>query len=584
MFRIGMVVGVLIVLAYAVPSAAQPSRHRVAQSLPTGYAAAGTRVEITVDLRQPQPSMSRETALELQKLLLGVGCPDWVLDNSGKWLRSASTQFTSFLTNTGQSVAYQNIGRPTLAELKEVLFKDWAPQADFIASLRTQVTYCEPSGLKVPLRVDLRRPQANQQLPNGLPIAIAKELQRMLLSVGCPDWHLDDGIWGSSSASQFTRFLEKTEQTIDYDEAHTAGEVTLQGIKTLFKGYQAQGNFIPTLNTDDKYCYPMPGGGEDEDSRRPVNVDLRLPQPRLPEADARTLQALLLGAGCPSGGKDEGKWLASSANQFVNFLQKTNQTQRYIPAKFTTVKDIKRLFIGWFQRVDFKPSLTDKPTYCQPVPRCNLNLEVGNILDSTSENAPAKDFFTRLSELNKDIKRQSTVPGSVFNQKSPETFNEVQERLTEAEIGMRSLFRHVVEERNPLTCGLCNDRVLYDIALAAGLTNITQKALEKHKDIWRDVAVLLRSISEKQSLQASKNKEKEGSGDYLEPLLLEERLLLKKFIDPVKADIADELGGFRRLSRQRSLAARSGNPSDTFRELMEGTTCLVGDGPYVMAE
>ena len=153
---------------------------------------------------------------------------------------------------------------------------------DFIATLRTDAKYCEPSAQDVKLMVDLTYRNEETELPDGLPEAIAKEMQRLLMSVGCPDWRGDDGRWGASSSTQFAEFLRKTGQEEAYEAVKNT---TVIRIKALFDKWRPQNDFISTLNTDVTYCYPLHFGGEDAvRSKTKIDVDLRFPQPKLAES------------------------------------------------------------------------------------------------------------------------------------------------------------------------------------------------------------------------------------------------------------------------------------------------------------
>ncbi len=195
----------------------------------------------------------------MQNILLGVGCPDWSRED-GKWGPSSSAQFAAFLRKTGQTKIYAAMKQPSMAAIKRQLFKDWVAQNDFIATLRTDAKYCEPSAQDVKLMVDLTYRNEETELPDGLPEAIAKEMQRLLMSVGCPDWRGDDGRWGASSSTQFAEFLRKTGQEEAYEAVKNT---TVIRIKALFDKWRPQNDFISTLNTDVTYCYPLPFGGED---------------------------------------------------------------------------------------------------------------------------------------------------------------------------------------------------------------------------------------------------------------------------------------------------------------------------------
>jgi hypothetical protein len=61
------------------------------------------------------------------------------------------------------------------------------------------------------INVDLRIPQ------RSISEFVARQLQSLLLGVGCPDWNHEDGRWGPSSAGQFDTFLRKTGQVKQYE-------------------------------------------------------------------------------------------------------------------------------------------------------------------------------------------------------------------------------------------------------------------------------------------------------------------------------------------------------------------------------
>src|SRR5262245_23247540 len=314
---------------------------------------------VRADLRFSQKgAVPRQVVSVLQDLLLSVGCPDWYRVE-GEWEQSSASQFTAYLSKTGQTKIYEKMAQPTVAKIRDELFINWDRSIYFEENNRTDLKYCWPLARDVVLKADLRLNQwteRNVELPGGVPVAIAKQLQDLLERVGCPDWTDESrtGKWGPSSAAQFEAFLRETEQLDDYDKAWGRG-LRMEEIKELFQDWVPDSDFVRTKDDDPQYCYPRRGAGEDDDKRTLVGVDLRAPQTaaRLPVFVAKQLQRLLVGVGCPDWGKDDGKWYASSSEQFRRFLTKTGQMQKYEAATAATLYDIKQFFSGWVPRKDF---------------------------------------------------------------------------------------------------------------------------------------------------------------------------------------------------------------------------------------
>jgi hypothetical protein len=83
---------------------------------------------------------------------------------------------------------------------------------------------------------------------------VARSIQQLLKLVGCPDWGGIDGKWGSSSSSQFGRFLAKTGQAQKYEVAKAT---TLWDVKQYFSGWTARSDFEPKRNDKTQYCEPI---------------------------------------------------------------------------------------------------------------------------------------------------------------------------------------------------------------------------------------------------------------------------------------------------------------------------------------
>ena len=357
---------------------------------------------------------------------------------------------------------------------------------------------------------------------------------------------------------------------------------------------------MPTLKSNMEYCQPVPHAGEDEDKLTRIDVDLRATQPpvRLREFVTKQLQRLLADAGCPSWGKDDGKWGPSSASQFTRFLQRTEQVPKYESTKSTTLYDVKKLFSGWIHKSDFDITNFDKPQYCEPVPKCNLNNEIAKILGAERENFGVRDLYLGIRNWNKDLPRQKSLQGAAFSEQDDDELNNVREKLVEAEDALRGLFRRAVEARNPATCGLCTLRVNYDRALLIGIKDITRSQLEKFQALWKFAEGLKRNILAKEALRQTKER-----GILAKELLKQVRLSEKRSVEEIERSIltekqaVEELTGFIdretiylnelmepvRRGIEADMQERSATRmSEDFRLLMEQTTCFVGEGPYAV--
>jgi hypothetical protein len=522
--------------------------------------------------------------------MLGVGCPDWNGED-GRWGPSSAAQFDAFLHKTGQAKRYETMKQPTVADLRTRLFKDWVPQKDFIATLKSDTHYCEPAAQTLKLMVDLTERQDDTDLPDGLPEAIAKDFQRLLMKVGCPDWMHDDGKWGPSSSTQFEAFLVATGQEQQYKKIKSAplpaGAVS--EIKLMFDYWKPSPDFIPTLDDDVTYCYPLPHAGADRDKETTINVDLRAPQPNLPESLVKELQALLISVGCPDWGGKDGKWGPSSAAQFTQFLRKTGQEQTYESMTNPTLWDIKKLFVGWIPRPDFDPTRNDKPQYCEPIPKCNLNKEIAKILDGSPVNFSIRDLFLNVDAWNEDVPKQRNTEASLFPDRKEDPMADLKEKLTDTEKEFRRLFKRVVELRKPDTCGLCTVKTYYEIALALGLDDITEKAIRSNESAWPDAEVLRQNIAARDAIRQVKMR------DILtKQMLVQIKASDKKYVDKLNKEIAaeqqtvDDLTGL--IEQEQVALERIVGPIRTslppypdkgFGEKMDKTTCFVGDGPYI---
>ena len=578
------IAALLALLAFVAPASAQTS---------TPGAPGGINVDqfkLNADLRIPQRQLPDPVARALQRLLQGVGCPDWNGED-GRWGPSSAAQFDVFLSKTGQIKRYEAMKQPTVLDLKARLFKDWVPNKESIATLKSDAHYCEPAAQGVKLLVDLTERQDDTNLPDGLPEAIAKDFQRLLIRVGCPDWMREDGKWGPSSSSQFEAFLVATGQEQQYKKIKNAplpaGAVS--EIKLLFDDWKPPPDFIPTLDDDVTYCYPLPHAGADRDKETTIDVDLRAPQPNLPENLARELQTLLIKVGCPDWGGKDGKWGPSSAAQFTQFLRKTGQEQVYESMTSPTLWDIKKLFVGWIPRPDFDPTRNDKPQYCEPIPRCNLNNEIAKILNGSPVNFSIRDLFLNIDAWNDDGPKQRNTQASLFPERKEDPMADLKEKLTDTEKEFRHLFKRVVEARKPETCGLCTLKTNYEIALALGLDDITQAALQNNETVWPDAEVLRQNIAARDAIRQAKMR------DILtKKMLIQIKASDKKYVDKVTKEIdaeqqtVDDLTGLieqEQLALERLIGPiRAGlphHPDVILGNVMDMTTCFVGDGPYI---
>lgn len=532
---------------------------------------------------------------ELQDMLLGVGCPDWTGDE-GTWGTSSAAQFTEFLRKTGQAKIYDAMRQPSVGEIRDKLFSAWEQNSTFSEAIRSDPKYCEPYGRSVLIKADLRENHwttRNILLPDGVPEAIAKDLQQLMENVGCPNWAREDGKWGPNTASQFSAFLRATNQDRDYEQlAHGAPIVS---IRELFKDWASEVDFTPNDYSDPEYCYPRPSGGEDEDKNLKVGVDLRAPQPnsKLPSYVARSVQQLLKLVGCPDWGGVDGKWGPSSASQFERFLQKTGQIQQYEVAKGTTLWDVKQHFSGWIARSDFEPKRNDKPQYCEPIARCDLNATIEKIL-SAKENFALRELFQKLHAWNVDRPRQKNIQGRSVTPQEEEALGVARERLGDAEAALRALLLHTAESQYPTTCGLCELKSNYEHALFLGLKNVTEKVLREYRLVWSEASAVKRSIINRQELLLQKQRavlasqalklSKAQDVSTIENIITEEDpgvVKLKGMLQDENFYLEDKLLGPIR----RSIAAESGRElvlrHKAFRREMELTRCFVGDGIYV---
>jgi hypothetical protein len=585
----------LIGVVIATPLSAQPANHKGLD-----------RLGVDLNLREPQIALPVAVAREVQRLLRNVGCPDWVGVNNGKWLASSSGQFAAFLKETGQDQTYEAMPQPTVADIR-ALFVGWTPKHNFQNTYqprsKADLEYCKPSANTVIVKADLREDLTDK--PGELPYAIAKEFQELLTDVGCPDKGLADGIWGPSSSGQFGRFLKKTKQEQEYEtmEQPTAADIR----KALFRHWTAKGGFMATPNLDTEYCEPRRHGGEDADKVMRLDVDLRVLQSpsKLPEAVAKDLQRALMLVGCPDWGNDDGKWLKSSSGQFATFLKKTEQVQAYEAMKQPSVFEIKKLFDGWTRKETFTrnpPPANRDPNYCEPVAGCNFSNEIQSILDSpgtehksANESKEIKELFNKVIELNKALSERYPV-GSVAQGVIPPGRNadcqtldsdvraqceedgywvkaDLLRRFAEVELALRKLFRLAGTAQNP-TCKACTFKVNQKIAADVSLPYINRDKLgEDMTEFWSEIAILQRSITDKQKLLDDRaKKRKVGSTGARDPELQPLKVLISDEQRYLEKKLTDVNGDYKDTYQARKSAAE-----------IESATCLEGDSIYAMA-
>jgi hypothetical protein len=321
------------------------------------------------------------------------------------------------------------------------------------------------------------------------------------------------------------------------------------------------------------------------------------------------LQRLLKNTGCPDIGGMDGTWGQSSSAQFTIFLKTTGQEEKYVSLKNASLYDVKALFSGWVSRPDFDETRNDKPQYCAPIAKCNLNTEIRKLLNEASENFGIRDLYRIIYAWNKDIPRQKNIQGRVVSEQDEDTLSIARDKLVDAEGALRDLFRQVIETRYPDTCGLCTIKRNYERAKlvdAPPLEGLTRPIMIKYQTLWKDVEALQLGILQKRELRKAK----------LRSAVEREKLLLSKEVGPRKEDgslsreelrlaaqaaelrrlieadrkIADELKEQyeedERFLNERLKTVRkdtehsSKAESDDFRELMFLTTCFVGDDIY----
>jgi hypothetical protein len=567
--------------------------------------------KVEVNLMRPQNRIPGRVAESLQGAMKGVGCPDWRRED-GQWGPSTAGQFEQYLRKTGQVRRYETMKNPTVASIKDTLFKNWSAYKDFSFSIKTDPDYCDPSAQAEIVMVDLDQNAAdNTELPGGLPPAIAFQFQRLLRDVGCPAWLGADGVWGTASAEQFNEFLVKTGQLKKYDREYRRNKRVDQIEKGLFDEWGPRHDFEPANNSDSTYCEPVKHAGEEDAKATRIDGDLRAPQPptKLYPDVARQLQRLLMNTGCPDWGGTDGKWGPSSSTQFTRFLKKTGQEGKYIALRNASLYDVKAFFSGWVSRPDFDESRNDKPQYCEPVAKCNLNNEIRRILNESSENFAIRDLYRSIYAWNMDVPRQKNIQGRIVSEQDEDILNIARDKLMDAETALRDLFRQVVETRYPDTCGLCTIKKNYERAKlvdAPPLEGLTTEIIVKYQTLWKDVEALQLGILQKRELRKTKLRSaverekllltKEGGPRKEEGALSKEEIRLaaqaaelRKLIEADRK-IADELKEQyeedERFLNERLKPVRKDTEdtskiiSDDFRELMFLTTCFVGDDIY----
>lgn len=456
---------------------------------------------------------------------------------------------------------------------------------------------------------------APRTLPDGVPDAIARTIQTFLIGSGCPPLLEADGIWGDNSALQFAKFLEASGNSDLYDPFKSEG-VTIRQLYRLFEIYYHSDR--SKVNRSPRECIISPNPNpeweeQDFDPSARLTVDLRIPQQDFPPQFARGLRDHLRGVGCPVWradpvvrGQKKLAWDKASADQFKQFLRVTSQETKY--ANAVTMGEVTELFNGWKSRADFVPTLANLPTYCQPIPECDLNEEIGKLLNESPEIAPLKSLFQSLYAWSSDKTRHRVLERMFPRMEEPAGEGQfprstplayLQDKVEDTEAEVRQLLLKIVEGRHPTTCGKCSLRANYDIAMAAGLPAITAKQLRLHTSLWRDIDTANQAIKSKELLHQQKLKLR-AERDYqlkglqlsdrarstylasqieslnkeisdLSDLLEQERTYRLNLLEPIKNAVRSEIESAKESNR---------NPAAEFRREILKTTCLAGSGPY----
>jgi hypothetical protein len=239
-------------------------------------------------------------------------------------------------------------------------------------------------------------------------------------------------------------------------------------------------------------------------------------------AQVKELQGALFNVGCPDIGAQDGIWGPSSSSQFKAFLAKTGQKDSYTP-KMTVAVIIDTLF---------------KPYYngriCDPLPLCDYNKEIANLMRPRSGNEPIRDTFLAIKTLNADMQtKYKDLPNTFFpprldlTPQSPYDGEVMRESVisdyAKAEFTFRVLFRRVVEARN-YNCMLCGYLKNWKIATnLLGLKNITMQQLDAGSDIWADAGAVQTSISSNEGIKKKRAENKLSPDANLDSAIVEQK-------------------------------------------------------------
>ena len=240
--------------------------------------------------------------------------------------------------------------------------------------------------------------------------------------------------------------------------------------------------------------------------------DLTKPDPsnfvNVPANDGWDIQTKLYEIGCLSKPGTDGKWGESSASDFRTFLSKTDQVRKYDPKH--SVAQVLELFDGFVE---------GPKKGCDPIGgpgQCLFGGELKKILLYRRQNAPMKEFWFKLTKLNKALITDFPPDGTFFPPgKEGSAYKLViVGKFNDGELQLRDLFREIVAKNNA-ACQLCTykgnlktamrlaERKQSPSAMAFG--KIGRKQMDAILKVdWKMIGDQLQSIDSKKGWYASK--------------------------------------------------------------------------------
>jgi hypothetical protein len=204
-------------------------------------------------------------------------------------------------------------------------------------------------------------------------------------------------------------------------------------------------------------------------------------------------------------------------------------------------------------------------------------------------NFAIRDLFLNIDSWNEDGPKQRNTQASLFPSRKEDPLADLKEKLTDTEKEFRRVFKLVVEARNPETCGLCTLKTNYEIALSLGLGDITRGLLERNLSVWPDADVLRRNIAARDAIRQTKMRSI-LTKEMLKQIKAADKKIVDKLTNEIEAEkkSVEDLTGLieqEEIALDRLIAPIRHllpiDPDIPLRNLMDMTTCFVGNGPYL---